>query len=110
MTSLFKNATATVSHSSGEVSIVTATSTSYLIQFDVACTSASGTQITAKLSKAGGGNVHIIKGAPVPVGSALQILDGQKLVLSVGDSITLSCDTPGGSVDAIISYVEGVNS
>ena len=109
MTSLFKNATSTVSYASEEVSILSATNTSYLIQFDVACTSASGVQITAKLIKQGGAVVHIIKGAPVPVGSALQILDGQKLVLSAGDSITLSCDTPGGSVDAIISYVEGVN-
>lgn len=110
MASLFKNAIATVSFPSGEVQVLNASSDSYVIQLDVACTSASGVQITAKLSKSGGGNAHIIKNAPVPVGSTLQILDGQKLVLAQGDSIVMTCDTPGGSVDAIVSYVAGVNS
>jgi hypothetical protein len=52
---------------------------------------------------------YLIKNAPVPVGSSIQVIDSQKIVLEEGDKLQVVCDTPGSTVDVILSLVEGVN-
>lgn len=84
---------------------------SYVIELDVASTGNTGVQTTIRLVDLSAGvTANIVKGAPVPVGSALQAIDGQKIVLEAGDYIELKCDTPGETVDAIASLVEDVNN
>lgn len=107
---LFKNAIATVT---GEqyTSIYTAPTgkTSYLIECDIACVEDSGVQVSVKLVKSDLSSAHVVKNAPVPVGSAIQVIDGQKIVLEAGDSLQVKCETSGSSVDVILSLVEDVN-
>lgn len=84
---------------------------SYTIELDVANNGNTGVQITTRLHDLSEGvTANIVKGAPVPVGSALQVIDGQKIVLEAGDYIELKCDTPGETVDVILSLVEDVNN
>jgi LysM repeat protein len=83
--------------------------TSYLIECDIACTGDSGVQISVKLTKADASFAYVVKNAPVPVGSAIQVIDGQKIVLMPGDSLDVKCETPGNTVDVILSLVEDVN-
>jgi hypothetical protein len=82
---------------------------SYLIQCDVACIGDTGVQATIKLVKSVGGTAHLVKNVPIPVGSTLQVLDGQKVVLESGDSLQVKCETDGETVDVIVSLVEDVN-
>lgn len=82
---------------------------SYLIQCDVASTGDTGVQATIKLVKSSGSLAHLVKNVPIPVGSTLQVIDGQKVVLESGDSLQVKCDTDGQTVDVIVSLVEDVN-
>jgi hypothetical protein len=83
---------------------------SYLIQCDIACTEDSGVQVTVEVVDATGDTACLVKNAPVPTGSSLQVLDGQKVVLESGDSLLVKCETEGSTVDVIVSLVEDVNS
>lgn len=109
--SLFKNAVAAAVGNSF-VTIYTAPvgKDSYTIELDIASNGNTGVQITARLHDVSAAvTANIVKGAPVPVGSALQVIDGQKIVLEAGDYIEVKCDTPGETVDVILSLVEDVN-
>lgn len=84
---------------------------SYIIELDVASKGNTGVQVSCRVNDVSSGDTaYVVKLAPVPVGSALQIIDGQKIVLEAGDSIEIICDTPGESVDVICSLIEDVNN
>jgi hypothetical protein len=95
----------------GFTTIYTAPSglTSYIIECDIACIETSGVQVSVRLKTSSGTKVHVVKSAPVPVGSAIQIINGQKLVLMPGDSLEVKPVTPDAKVDVIVSLVEDVN-
>jgi len=57
--------------------------------------------IEATVTMAG---VYLLRGAPIPVGSALSALDG-KIILEAGDTVTVNSDT-ATSIDVIISVME----
>lgn len=84
---------------------------SCLIELDIASTGNTGVQTTVRIVDVSAGQTaNIVRGAPVPVGSALQVIDGQKIVLEAGDYIEVKCDTSGETIDAILSLIEDVNS
>lgn len=83
---------------------------SYVIECDIACTGATGVQISVSVVDASANvEAYLVRKAPVPIGSSIQVIDGQKIVLEDGDSIRVTCDTPGESVDVVMSVVENVN-
>jgi hypothetical protein len=85
--------------------------TSYIIEIDIACTGATGVQASLKIVDSSEAvSAFLAKNVPVPVGSTIQIIDGQKLVLEPGDKIQAICDTPGEVIDVIVSLVENVNA
>lgn len=88
----------------------TETYASYIIECDISCVGDSGVQTSVRIKKANGTKAHLVKNAPVPVGSSIQIIDGQKLVLESGDSLEVRCDTTGEEVDVIVSLVQNVNT
>ena len=55
----------------------------------------------------GGANntVHLIKNAPVPVGSSLELLAGNKIVLETTDTITAKSDV-ANSLDVALTIME----
>ncbi len=84
---------------------------SYIIELDIASNGNTGVQTTVRVHDVSEGvAAHIVKSAPVPVGSALQVIDGQKIVLEEGDYIEVVCDTTGETIDAVMSLVEDVNN
>lgn len=109
-TGIFKNAIrASVGNTFTTIYTAPSGKTSYIIECDVASTGNSGVQTSIRVNDVSTSNVaHVVKGAPVPVGSAIQIIDGQKLVLEAGDFIEVKCDTSGSTVDVIISLIEDV--
>ena len=57
-----------------------------------------------------GENVYLIKGAQVPVGSALEVISGKVVVANtagsgLGDCVQVRCDT-ASAIDATISILE----
>ena len=111
MTATFKNAILNITTNT-EQTVYTAPvgMASYLIECDIACLENSGVQVSVKLVKASGASVFVVKNAPVPTGSSIQVISGQKIVLQAQDSIRVKCETSGKSIDVVLSLVEDVNS
>tara|TARA_R110002126_G_scaffold282338_1_gene430693 strand:+ start:2223 stop:2441 length:219 start_codon:yes stop_codon:yes gene_type:complete len=61
----------------------------------------TASQINVDVQVAG---VYLIKGAPVPSGSALSVLDG-KIILETTDTVVVTSDT-ASSCDVIVSVLE----
>ena len=80
----------------------------YLLQFDIACIGETGIQVSVKITR-GANSAYLVKKAPIPQGSTLQIIDGQKLVLQEGDVLEVACETEDQPADVIISHVDHVN-
>ena len=57
----------------------------------------------------GGNNYYIVKGAPIPVGSSLELIDGgSKIVLQSGDAIAVKSSV-ASSLDTIVSLVDAIS-
>jgi hypothetical protein len=80
--------------------------TSICIELDVCNTTNGGVTCDAFIVS-GGNNYYIVKNAPVPVGGSLQIISGQKIVLSNGDILKV-VSSVASSLDAVGSVLEGV--
>lgn len=58
----------------------------------------------------GTNDIHLIKDAPIPAGSALQVLDGgAKFVLESGDALKVISDT-ASSLDVWVSAVDAIST
>lgn len=58
----------------------------------------------------GGNNYYLIKDAPIPAGSSLQLLDGgAKFVVQSGDRLNIVSDT-ASSVDVVVSAVDDIST
>ena len=50
-------------------------------------------------------NVHAIKDAPIPAGSTLEVMAGNKVVLQETDVLKIDCDV-AAKIDATLSIME----
>lgn len=111
----FKSTFKTVSNTSGLTDVVVgATQSSYLLECDIANTGDTGVQVSVKIHRPAAGSTpassaYLVKKAPVPQGSTLQLIDGQKVVLQPSDKLQVVCETEGQSVDVVVSHVDHVN-
>ncbi|SVA80330.1 uncharacterized protein METZ01_LOCUS133184 [marine metagenome] len=88
-----------------------------LLEVDIANTHASNDiTVDVKVNKNSGGtggtdDIFVVKNAPVPVGGALKVVSGQKIVLmstSTGvDTVTVAASA-ASSADCIVSVLEDV--
>ena len=88
-----------------------------LLEIDIANTHASNDiTVDVKVNKNSGGtggtdDIFIVKNAPVPVGGALKVVSGQKIVMmstSTGvDTVTVAASA-ASSADCIVSVLEDV--
>ena len=71
----------------------------------------TGSAVNASVYIANGGNnFYIIKDAPIPSGSALQVIDGgAKFVVQSGDRLYIVSNT-ASSIDAVVSAVDDISS
>ena len=97
---VFKNYTSSsVGTSPATVYTVPALTTSVTIGLTIANTTAS--QITVDVQAA---SVYVVKGAPIPAGSALSVLDG-KIILEAADTVVVT-SSAATSADVILSVLE----
>ena len=60
---------------------------------------------TTQTSQTQNTTAHIVKDIPLPVGSTVEIMAGNKIVLNVGDIIKIDCSV-ADKVSATMSYME----
>ena len=87
-----------------------------LLEVDIANTHSADITVDVKINKncratTGVDDVFLVKAAPVPVGGALKVVSGQKIVMegtSTGlDTLTVAASA-GSSADCIVSFLEDV--
>ena len=87
-----------------------------LLEVDVANTSASDITVDVKVNKNSGGtggtdDIFIVKADPVPVGGALIVVSGQKIVMmstaTGADTVTVAASA-ASAADCIVSVLEDV--
>ena len=107
MANTFKNALAR-NVGTTAVTLYTAPSTknSICIELDVCNTTSSGVTADVYITS-GGNNYYIVKQAPVPVGGSLQVIAGQKIVLSNLDSLKV-LSSVASSLDVVGAILEDV--
>jgi hypothetical protein len=113
MANNFKNAFATsVSTNSGSpTDVYTANNgsavNSILIELDIANTGTSASTVTVLIyDSSAAASYHIVKNAPVPVGSALKVVSGQKIVLNGDDKVQVYASA--ATTDVVASILEDV--
>ena len=114
MANNFKNAFATsVSTNSGSpTDVYTANNgsacNSILIELDVSNTGTSAVQVSILVrDSSASASYHIVKNAPLPVGSSLKIVSGQKVVLNGNDKVQIYASA--NTVDVVASILEDVS-
>ena len=113
MANNFKNAFATSvsTNSSSPTDVYTSNNgsacNSILIELDIANTGTSSVQVTVLVrDSSDNAAFHIIKNAPIPVGSALKVVSGQKIVLNGDDKIQVYASA--ATVDVVASILQDV--
>jgi hypothetical protein len=61
--------------------------------------------VTASSSGENADDVYVVKSIPLPSGSSVEIMSGNKIILQPGDIVKVKSDTTNG-VDAILSIME----
>ena len=92
--------------SSTNTNIVPAGGSSTLVILSILLsnTTASSVQVDVFLVTSGD-NVHLIKNAPVPAGSSLEIISGSKIIMQSNDVLRIRAAT-GSAIDATVSYLD----
>ena len=100
MANTFKNYTsASVGTSPVTVYTVPASTPAVVIGCNIANRESTSITVDVQL-----GSTYIVKGAPVPAGSALSVLDG-KIIAETTETIVVTSDT-ASSADVILSVLE----
>ena len=90
------------------VTSFTANSFDTVIGISVANITASAVNASVFIND-GTNDIHLIKDAPIPSGSSLQVLDGgAKFVMQSGDALKIVSDT-ASSLDVYVSAVDAVS-
>lgn len=107
MANTFKNALArNVGTSAATLYTAPASKNSIAIELDLCNTTSSGVTADVYITS-GGNNYYIVKQAPVPVGGSLQVIAGQKIVLSNGDALKV-VSSVDSSIDVVGAILEDV--
>jgi len=100
MANTFKNYTAAdVGTSASTVYTVPSSTTSVVIGCNIANKTSAAIYVDVQI-----GSTYIVKGAPIPSGSALSVLDG-KILMETTEVFTVTSDT-ATSADVILSVLE----
>ena len=76
-----------------------------MIGITLANTSGSGVNVGVGVTRASTEDIKLLKNAPLPQGSSLEFMGGNKVVLEATDTLTVDSDT-NNSVDAALTIME----
>ena len=106
-TNTFKNAQSVGVTSVTSIYTAPSAKTSILLELDIANTTTAVVETSVQVTDTSASSTsYLVKNAPIPSGSALQVISGQKVILEAGDIIKV---TSSGAVDCVASILEDVN-
>ena len=82
-----------------------AATTTVVIGITMANTAGSGVNVGVGITRASSEDIKLLKNAPLPQGSSLEFMAGNKVVLEATDTLTVDSDT-NNSVDAALTIME----
>ena len=104
----FKSATATSLAIDSGTYTTLYTAPASILEVDIANKHTADITVNVLISDSSGGNdAFIVKEAPVPVGGALKVVSGQKIVLETGDVLKAAASV-ATAADAVVSILEDV--
>ena len=87
------------------VYVVPSATTTTIIGISLANISGTGINVSIGVDRPVGDNVKLLKDAPVPQGATLEFMQGNKVVLETG--VTLTCESDvNNSIDVSVTLME----
>lgn len=84
---------------------VPAATTTTVIGITLANISGSGINVGVGVSRVSSDSIKLLKNAPVPQGSTLEFMQGNKIILEATDTLTVQSDT-NSSLDVSVNILE----
>ena len=82
-----------------------AATTTVVIGITMANISGSGVNVGVGVTRASAEDIKLLKNAPIPQGSSLEFMAGNKIVLEATDTVSVDSDT-NNSIDAALTIME----
>ena len=106
MANTFKLKTkANVGLTTSNVYVVPSSTTTVVIGVTLANTSGSGINVAIGITRASTDDVSVMKNVPIPQGSSLEFMQGNKVVLEATDSLTAYSDV-NNTLDVALTIME----
>ena len=106
MANTFKLKTkANVGITTQNVYVLPSATTTTVIGITLANTSGSGCIVGVGITRPSTDDVKLLKNVPIPQGSSLEFMQGNKVVLETGDTLTADSDT-NSSIDVSLTIME----
>lgn len=106
MANTFKLKTkASVGVTTEDVYVVPSATTTTVIGITLANVSGSSINVGIGVTRASSDDVNVLRSVPIPQGSSLEVMAGNKLVLEATDSLTAVSDV-ASSLDVSVSILE----
>lgn len=96
---------ANVGVSTENVYVVPANTSVTVIGITLCNTSGSGINVGVGITRATDDDIKILKNVPIPQGSTLEFMQGNKIVLEATDTLTVNSDT-ASSLDVALTILE----
>ena len=106
MANTFKLKTkASVGITTQNVDVVPSATTTVVIGITLANVSGSGCLVGVGITRPAADDVKVLKNVPIPQGSSLEFMGGNKVVLEAADTLTVDSDS-NNSVDVTLTIME----
>tara|TARA_B100000427_G_scaffold81709_1_gene66758 strand:- start:889 stop:1215 length:327 start_codon:yes stop_codon:yes gene_type:complete len=106
MANTFKLKTkANVGVTTSNVYVVPSSTTTVVIGVTLANTSGSGINVAIGITRASTDDISVLKNVPIPQGSSLEFMQGNKVVLEATDSFTAYSDV-NNTLDVALTIME----
>jgi len=96
--------TAVITDSSAVVVTASGSSTLVLLSVLLSNKVAASTDVDVYL-ESGGDDVYLLRNAPVPAGSSLEVISGSKIIMEANDKLRIRAGT-ASAIDATVSYLD----
>ena len=96
---------ASVGVTTENIYVTPSNATTTIIGITLCNTSGSGINVGVGITRASSDDVSILKNVPIPQGSTLEFMQGNKLTMEGTDTITVSSDT-NSSLDVALTILE----
>ena len=106
MANTFKLKTkANIGVTTSNVYVVPTSTTTVVIGVTLANTSGSGINVAIGITRASTDDISVLKNVPIPQGSSLEFMQGNKVVLEATDSLTAYSDV-NNTLDVALTIME----